>query len=203
MAAANPPYLAGYGTITKALECLKKAPTPEKFSQDFLATKLGLKGGSPRQVIPYLKRIGFLGSDGTPTELYEQFRNEAQSGAAAAEALRNGYRVLYDINEYLHEATDEEVMGVIIQATGAEQDSKTAKAILGSFRALKAFADFDAPAIRSTARDEEVPVLTQGDGNPMLDSLRIGYTINLNLPATSDIAVFNAIFKSLRENLLR
>ena len=203
MAAANPPYLAGYGTITKALECLKKAYTPEKFSQDFLATKLGLKGGSPRQVIPYLKRIGFLGSDGTLTELYEQFRNEAQSSAAAAEALRNGYRVLYDINEYLHEATDEEVMGVIIQATGAEQDSKTAKAILGSFRALKAFADFDAPAIRSTARDEEVPVLTQGDGNRMLDSLRIGYTINLNLSATSDIAVFNAIFKSLRENLLR
>lgn len=33
--------------------------------------------------------------------------------------------------------------------------------------------------------------------------MNLGYTINLNLPATSDIAVFNAIFKSLRENLLR
>jgi hypothetical protein len=33
--------------------------------------------------------------------------------------------------------------------------------------------------------------------------LRLGYNINLNLPATSDIAVFNAIFKSLRENLLK
>ena len=32
--------------------------------------------------------------------------------------------------------------------------------------------------------------------------LRLGYTINLNLPATTDIAVFNAIFKSLREHLL-
>jgi len=32
--------------------------------------------------------------------------------------------------------------------------------------------------------------------------LNLGYTINLHLPATSDIAVFNAIFKSLRENLL-
>ena len=203
MAAANPPYLAGYGTITRALERLKKASTPEKFSQDFLATKLALKGGSPRQVIPYLKRIGFLGADGAPTELYEQFRNEAQSGAAAAEALRNGYRVLYDINEYVHAATDEVVMGVIIQATGAEQDSKTAKAILGSFKALKSFADFDAPEIGPATHDEEMLGAAPSGGDSVTGSLRLGYTINLNLPATSDIAVFNAIFKSLRDNLLR
>lgn len=31
----------------------------------------------------------------------------------------------------------------------------------------------------------------------------LGYTINLHLPPTSDIAVFNAIFKSLREHLLQ
>jgi hypothetical protein len=37
----------------------------------------------------------------------------------------------------------------------------------------------------------------------LLSALSLGYTINLNLPATSDIAVFNAIFKSLREHLLR
>ncbi|MXZ53112.1 MAG: hypothetical protein F4Z34_08010 [Acidimicrobiaceae bacterium] len=203
MAQANPPYLSAYGTITRALEALKKASTPEKFSQDFVATKLGLKGGSGKQVIPYLKRIGFLGSDGIPTELYEQFRNDAQSGAAAAQALRNGYRVLYEVNEYVHVASDDDIMGVIIQATGAESDSKTAKAILGSFKALKAFADFDAPEIDTTVRDEEVMGVAASDGDSVTGSLRIGYTINLNLPATSDVAVFNAIFKSLREHLLR
>jgi hypothetical protein len=33
--------------------------------------------------------------------------------------------------------------------------------------------------------------------------LRLSYTINLNLPATTEVEVFNSIFKSLRENLLR
>jgi hypothetical protein len=33
--------------------------------------------------------------------------------------------------------------------------------------------------------------------------LGLSYTINLNLPATSDITVFNAIFKSLKEHLLK
>ena len=33
--------------------------------------------------------------------------------------------------------------------------------------------------------------------------LKVGYTINLNLPETNDPEVFNAIFKALRENLLK
>ncbi len=35
------------------------------------------------------------------------------------------------------------------------------------------------------------------------DGLNLSYTINLHLPATSEVAVFNAIFKSLREHLLK
>jgi hypothetical protein len=61
------PYLAGYGNITKVLEKIKSAATPDRFTQDFLATKLSLKGGSARPVIPFLKRVGFLGPDGIPT----------------------------------------------------------------------------------------------------------------------------------------
>lgn len=203
MASANPPYLSAYGTITRALERLKKASTPEKFSQDFLATKLDMKGGSPKQVIPYLKRVGFLQSDGTPTELYLQFRNDAQSGAAAAEALRKGYQSLYDVNEYIHDASDSDILGTILQVTGAEEGSKTASAILGSFKALRAFADFDAkPVSIATQTDVDSESLPSGD-QPLLGDLRIGYTINLHLPPTSDIAVFNAIFKSLQEHLLR
>ena len=32
--------------------------------------------------------------------------------------------------------------------------------------------------------------------------LGISYTINLNLPATTEIEVFNAIFKSLKNNII-
>ena len=203
VATTNPPYLSGYGAIAKTLERLKLASTPEKFSQDFLATKLDLKGGSPKQVIPYLKRIGFLSSDGTPTELYERFRNDAQTGAAAAEAVHNGYQSLYDINEYIHDATDDDILGVIIQVTGAERNSKTAKAILGSFKVLRDFADFEASAAPITPEDHPSNTPALSASIRPLGELGIGYTINLNLPATSDIAVFDAIFKSLSQHLLR
>lgn len=83
------PYLSAYGNIPKVLERLKTAAEPDRFTQDFLATKLGLTGGGARPAIAYLKRCGLLGPDGAPTTLYREFRNSATSGAAAATALRN------------------------------------------------------------------------------------------------------------------
>jgi len=155
-------------------------------------------------VIPFLKRTGFLGSDGVPTGLYNRFRNSAQSGAAAAEALRRGYEPLYEANEYVHEAKDPELRGLIVQLTGSAEDSSTVKAVVGSFKALRAYGDFSAVSDEEPELpqdEEETPVLARHtDRAP---SLKLGYTINLQLPATSDIAVFNAIFKSLREHLLR
>lgn len=197
------PYVAAYGNITKVLDKIKKASTPERFSQDYLGTKLGLTGGGVRPVIPFLKKTGFLASDGSPTEIYERFRNGHQSGAAAAEALRTGFSALYAVNEYIHDASDAEIKGVIVQVTGTEKNSSTVGAVLGSFKALGAFADFDAPKSQpkeSTEPSDSAHGAPTKKDLPM--GLNLGYTINLHLPATSDIAVFNAIFKSLRDNLL-
>lgn len=88
------------------------------------------------------------------------------------------------------------------------------QATVGSFRTLCAYAVFDSTVpVTGEPSDETEPDDKADSANgvpiPMLGAdngsagLNIGYTINLHLPATSDIAVFNAIFKSLRENLLR
>lgn len=69
-------------------------------------------------------------------------------------------------------------------------------------------ADFEAsPTIeKEGARVDEEP----SKGTPEAErfprrefDLNLSYTINLVLPKTDDPAVFNAIFKSLRDNLLR
>ena len=199
------PFVTAYGTITKALERIQNAATPPRFTQDFLSTKLDLKGGSAKPLIPFLKRLGFLGSDGVPTELYKRFRNETERGRAAAEALKIGFRPLYDVNEYIHDASDKELKGCIVQVTGSEPESSTTKAIIGSFKAVKAFAKFDDGAEEDGREHEEER--TNGDdgagGFKMARGIGLSYTINLNLPATSDIAVFDAIFKSLKEHLLK
>ena len=205
MADIKIPYVSAYGGLTKALEKIKSAATPDRFTRDFLATTLQMKGGSAQPIVPYLKRTGFLRSDGTPTEIYSQFRNSAESGAAAAKALRTGYAPLYEMNESVHELGDEDIQGLIVQSTGLKGDSSTVRAILGSFKALRDFADFSVNAPTQPAPPIEPAAPATAESTPHSTpprSLSIGYTINLHLPATSDIAVFNAIFKSLRENLL-
>jgi hypothetical protein len=200
------PYVQAYGNITKALQKIQAASTPDRFTQDFLATKLDMKGGSAKPVIPFLKRIGFLASDGSPTTLYKRFRNQSQRGAAAAEALRKGYAPLYEINEYVHDIKDDSALrGVIMQATGLEESSSIVRASIGSFKAVRAFADFDAAAEAEPEEEQlgEVTAEAADEAMAALGRINFGYTINLHLPATSDVAVFNAIFRSLRENLLR
>ena len=45
MPTENAPYVTAYGNIAKALKKIRAAQTPPRFTQDFLATKLGLTGG--------------------------------------------------------------------------------------------------------------------------------------------------------------
>jgi len=80
--------------------------------------------------------------------------------------------------------------------------------IKGSFLALKQFANFEASAPgaegepAAEAATPEMTVVKTGErGLPA--GVHLSYTINLNLPETTNIAVFNAIFKSLKEHLLQ
>jgi len=213
--ADNPPYMFGYGTIPKVLNKIKAASSPPRFTQDFLATKLGFPGGTAKPIIPLLKRIGFLGSDGIPTELYKQFRGTPrESKNAMGKAIKTGYSELYLRNEYLHDLPDEELRGVVVSATGLESDSRLVDAICGTLKALKSFAAFDdveEDDVTPSTESVPLPATLSHSAPPASLSLthegglgmNLSYTINLNLPPTTDINVFNAIFKSLRENLLK
>lgn len=210
MAAEYPPFMNGYGTTTKILSKIKEAQTPDRFTQDFLSTKLGFPGGTAKPFIPLAKRLGLLEGDGKPSDLYKAFRNHAHSKTAMATAIRKGYSQLYERNEYAHDLDKKKLEGLVVEITGLEAGHATTRAIVGTFEALKSFADFNQPEIHKedsstpktvgTVKSAPEPEATGEDSSDI--KLNLAYTINLVLPKTDDVAVFNAIFKSLRENLL-
>ncbi|HEY4362800.1 MAG TPA: DUF5343 domain-containing protein [Bryobacteraceae bacterium] len=208
--APKPPYVANPGTLAKVLDKIKEAATPPRFTQDFVADTLGFKGNYALAVIPFLKRIGFLHTDGSPTDIYKRFRNDGESGRAMAEAIRIGYAALFRINERAEGLGDEAFRGLIVQVTGGKKDDSATKHIYACFKVLKARALFHDGALtpvqlepsvdRGSTTAKEKPTL---GGLPPGVGMNLSYTINLNLPASTDVAVFNAIFQSLRKNLLR
>jgi len=141
---ANLPYVASPGSIKTALEKIRSAATPERVTKDFVSTVLQIKGGTGGNIPPFLKRIGFVGSDGAPTDLYRRFRNPATGGAAVADAIRLGYKDLLQANEYFYRLSDRELLALIVQVTGVEADNRAANLTLSAIKALKAFANFDA-----------------------------------------------------------
>ncbi|MCL5668479.1 MAG: DUF5343 domain-containing protein [Gammaproteobacteria bacterium] len=207
---ATLPYVTAPGNIEKALRGIKSAATPERVNQDFVKTILQIPGGSGNQMTSFLKKAGFVNPDGTPSEIYKRFRNSSisTSGKAAADALKVGYAPLYTRNEYMHQLSDEKLKGLIIEETGQSEDSSTVTLTLAAIKALKKFADWSETTIEEKAEKPSAPAMMVG-GTALSSVKRAGlglnlsYTVNLNLPATSDVAVFNAIFKSLKENLLR
>ena len=204
---ATLPYLPAPGSIKTALERIKAAATPERVTGDFVKTKLQLSGGTGNTILPYLKKIGFVGSDGSPTDTYKKFRNSATSGAAVADAVRHGYKPLLESNEYFYDLSDKDLLSLIVQVTGAEADSQVAKLTLSTLKNLKTFADFEGTSGTATAGTPQPSNLGTGKetsegSHKTRVGLNLAYTINLNLPATADQAVFNAIFRSLKEHLL-
>jgi hypothetical protein len=214
--AENLPYSTSVGTLVNMLEKIKSASVPERFTQDFVSTKLTMKGGTAAACIPFLKKMGFVASDGTPTDLYREFRNPRKSRIAVGKAFKKLYQKLYEMNEYIHDATDQEILGLIVECTGGEKDSTVTKSTLSTLNMLRKISDFDIESdgvvdsldstISRTPAVDPIPAISQfqipAQHQHGSKGINLAYTINLNLPATKDIEVFNAIFKSLKEHIL-
>lgn len=131
-----------------------------------------------------------------------------------AEAIKHAYAPLYVRREYMHKLSDEELKGLLIEETGEAEDSNVIKMLLNCIQALKQLADFDTIGVSHSVASPLNKISNDANTNEIDKSkilvtksvgkeFNLSYTINLNLPATSDISVFNAIFKSLKENLLK
>lgn len=205
------PYVTAPGNVLKALNGIISAATPDRVSQDFVKEILKIPSGSGNQMAAYLKKIGLSATDGTPTALYKKFRNPDSRGRAAVEILQLGYAELYKRNEYMHELNEAKLKGLILEVTGLEHDSAVVTYTASCIKHIKSFAIFDADSEEQSnvsVEQNNSSLLPTGIQYPNMQlsgsevGLNLSYTINLHLPATSDVAVFNAIFKSLKENLL-
>jgi hypothetical protein len=208
---ASLPYVTSPGNIPKALNGIRSAAVPERVSQDFVKTILKIPGGSGDQMTAFLKKLGLTNADGSPSDVYKRFRNPSSSGAAIASAIRTAYAPLYIRNEFMHELNDSDLLGLVVEETGEAHDSNPVKLTVSCIKHLKTFANFtsnsterESSEISKEEKQQLVEMLPRRDEQPKRQlGFNLGYTINLNLPATSDAAVFDAIFRSLRENLLR
>ncbi|MCO5934267.1 DUF5343 domain-containing protein [Mucilaginibacter sp. RB4R14] len=198
------PYMVSNNKMGPIFEKIKTAGRPLKFTNEFLKT-IGFTSSNDRAIIPLLRRLGFITDDGTPTASYDKLKDSTQNKHVIAERMKDLYSDLYTVNENIHSASDEEIKGAISRITG--KDAKLVNYYFATFKALASLAKFDgAPVVKKEKEKQEQPI-EQSAFNPGVDSqvkpkTDFHYNIQIHLPATTDISVYNAIFKSLKDNLI-
>lgn len=203
--AKYPPYVNSYGQLSKLFTEIKKASVPPKFAQDFMSSMLGLKSSSYRAMIPLLKNLGFLDQGNVPTQDYKDFRDDTKSGLVLAKRIKETYSDLFTAHEYANKLSKEELTAKIITLLGVSKADPNIRCIVGTLQELFKLADFTGKhkiEIKKKQADEGAIEKLPHEPVEKLRQLGISYTINLNLPATTEVEVFNAIFKSLKEHIL-
>ena len=114
----NLPYLTGPGTLKNVLSKIIELAKPDKFNYDFLENVVKIKGGNARSCIPILKKMGFLTTDNSTTELYGRFRTEGGRSAAAYEGLRRAFPEIFKRSDYAYSLDENKIKDIIVEITG-------------------------------------------------------------------------------------
>lgn len=200
-------YMASVKNLGPILEAIKDAGVPPRFTNEFLKS-LGFTSSNDRSVLNVLKGVGFLDQQGVPTERYRQFRDKTESRKVLAQAMREAYADLFLANQNAQQMPPDKIRGFFASTT--DKGDRVVEQMASTFRALAQHADFSqAPSTREAPvvsppepPKPEIPVTEREAGRLPL-APEFHYNIQIHLPATRDITVYNAIFKSLRENLLK
>lgn len=205
-------YVLTPGQLPEFFQAICNGQAPPQFTQQYLKD-LGFTSTNHRAFVPLLKSLGFLSADGAPTGRYHDYRDSSQSKKIMGDAIREAYGDLFLIRAQPTESDRAIIEGKFKSAHNVADN--TAKRMASTFLSLLALADLSAtgsppkPAPQPAAGAEpdaakSPPADPRPANAPMPQQAPPGlhYNIQIHLPATKDVEVFNAIFKSLKEHLL-
>jgi|GEM_PF-1735729 len=206
------PYLTVAKHFKDAIPKIQAAAVPAKLDKQFVEEVLKVKGGPAGALASYFKKLGLADSTGAPTNRYSELRIKSKTGQAVAGALREAYGELEKHDVKFYERDDAGLKDILKEVTGRGEKDSIFKKILATVRVLISISDFSGSDDRKADEGVEATddsVIEQQEeknsinqNNPLGNSLRFSHTININLPATSEPAVYHAIFRALKENLL-
>ncbi len=201
------PYIISNNKIEPILSRIRSAAKPERFSRETLTT-WGFTASNDRAMVAVLKGLGFLTESGVPTEHYDRLRDPNDWRYVLAERTRSAYSDLFAIDSNMNAAPEAEVKGAMLRITGKDEESVAR--YYATFKTLAALGKFDPKPTRVSvlpeAVVESVNTVKPKAEAPVEETVHrrrseYHYNIQIHLPVTTDITVYNAIFKSLKEHL--
>ena len=200
-------YLVTTRNLEAFLNALQTAQAPERFTTKFLQD-LEFSSSNDRLFIGLLKGLGFIDESGAPQQRYFDFLDQTQARQVLAQAIREAYDDLFRINKDAHTLSEEEIKNKLKTLTRGEKSDKVVGLMAKTFKALSDYADWSKPSKAPSEPESKVETVTPKEITkprvevPPHKTVGLHYDIQIHLPATRDSAVYDAIFKSLKDHLL-
>ncbi len=210
------PYSTSTGRIPEILDKIQTVGQPSKVDKTWFSS-IGFTKQSDQRMIAVLKFIGFIESNGVPTDKWTKFRSKKSGKKILGEALKDAYNELYSIYPDAHEIDKEELIHFFSTRTTA---GKLALAhTVNTFKNMADYAEFDGISTQKSIPEEEKPIdstelevedssykRTSNNFSKQIESIKSGITINLNIqlsvPETTDEKVYDKFFEALKKHLL-
>jgi hypothetical protein len=204
-------YLITTKNLESFLNSIKTAKAPERFNVKFLQ-QLDFTSSNDRLFIGVMKALGFIDESGVPTKRYYQFLDQSQSGRILADALREAYEDLFNVNVNANEMTVEEVKNKLRTLTMGQKSENVLNLMANTFKSLSELADWAAPGeayaappqaeeARPSSAQPTLPKERVDERQHRDTKLQLHYNIQIHLPESRDPAVFDAIFEALKKHI--
>jgi len=208
-----------YLTSTKNLESIFNsiigARAPDRFTTRFLED-LGYKSSADRLIIGMLKALGLIDENGVPTQRYYDFLDQSQAKKIIAIGIQEAYEDLFNLRKDAQNMSNDEVKNKLKTLTQGQKGDRVIEQMSMTFRALCAYADWsqsESPSKKAEIKpmetekaDAPTDKKETSDNIPNInmpnEKMNLHYNIQIHLPETSNMAVYDAIFQSLKKHLL-
>lgn len=206
-------YLTSIKNVESIFNSILGAKAPERFTTKFLED-LGFKSSTDRLFIGVLKALGFLDDGGQPTQRYYEFLDQSQSKHIVAIGIEEAYEDLFNLNKNAQNMTNEEVKNKLKTLTQGQKGDRVIEQMAMTFRALCSYADWSGHGDKKSVVEHKKEDLDIKENTPSIvasnsknevkteTGMNLHYNIQIHLPETTNMAVYDAIFQSLKKHLM-
>ncbi len=198
------------GNLVKFIQEIPSRGVPDKLTGKELAS-LGYTSSNDKTIIPVLKSLDILNSNGTPTESFQKLRDKSKAPSILGSCIKSAYSELYKLYPDAHKQSVDVLSNYFSQHSSA--GAATIRNIVKTFNALCKIASFEdvtptptvqtqAPNLPQSRASAEVNLQPRRQGPKANFDQKIHFNIQVHIPGDQTPEVYESIFKNLGKYVL-
>jgi hypothetical protein len=192
-------YTPAPQNVKEFFKVIQSLGIPTKLNRAYLKT-IGFKSSNDNYLPAIAKFLGFVDTAGIPTEKWRDFKDKSKAPKVMADAIKTTYADLYNIYPDADKKDDGTLQNYFASTSGLSDS--VARYMVRTFKYLCELADFEAVLVEEHKIAPIVPAEGKVKELPLgVKPVTLNINIQLQLPATEDATIYEALFTALKKNL--